>query len=143
MRRKGAPRRDRWLSMAEVAELMQVPKADREQRRLHVRRLLRRLEKRDGTSYLRRFGPGRGKLYVAVSALEQLMPWDPGTLGRMRGDVDATAVRVTRLERRVTGHDRELEKLRSIGIKSAELAAAVGQYLGSKADKNRSPSADP
>ncbi len=75
MRRKGPPRRDRWLSMTEVADSMNLESpATPERRREYVRRLIRRLEERDGTVYLRRFGRGRGKLYVAVSALEQLMP---------------------------------------------------------------------
>lgn len=115
------PRRDRWLPMVEVASLMQLPHADKHRRREHVRRAIRRLEQRDGTSYLHRFGPGTGKLYVAVSALEQLMPWDPGTIGAIRGDVDTLGVQMRRVGKRLDGHDRDLEKLRNIQVKAAEL----------------------
>lgn len=114
------PRRDRWLSMAEVADLLKLKHRDRRRRREAVQRLLARLEERDGTRYLRRFGPGRGKLWVSIAALEQLMPWDPGTLTAIRGDVDAHGTRITRLERRVDRHQIDIVKLREASKKAAE-----------------------
>jgi hypothetical protein len=102
-----------------------------------VRRLIRRLESRDGASYLRRFGPGKGKLFVAVSALEQLMPWDPGTLTAIRGDVDGLGIRMKRAEKkidahagRISGHDRDIAKLRAVQEKAAAFAQSVGELLG-------------
>jgi hypothetical protein len=127
------PRRDRWLSMAEVAGLMKLGHKTHRERRQYVRRVIRGLERRDGTSYLRRFGPGNGKLYIAVSALEQLMPWDPGTLTAIRGDVDGLGVRMKRAEKRIDGHDRDIAKLRAVQAKAAEFASAVNDLLGQKA----------
>ncbi len=133
------PRRDRWLSMAEVAHVMGLKSPNPRVRRLRVSRLLRRLERRDGTTYTRRFGPGNGKLYVSVSALEQLMPWDPGTLTAIRGDVGELGTRTKRLERRVAGHDRDLAKLADWQRRSMELLSEMSGFGVSKGIKKESP----
>jgi hypothetical protein len=123
--------------MVEVAGLMKLGRGGIDDRRRYVRRLIRRLEERDRAVYLRRFGSGKGKLYVAVSALEQLMPWDPGTLTAVRGDVDGLGIRMKRAERkieahdgRLSGHDRDLAKLRAVQEKAAAFAQSVGELLG-------------
>lgn len=120
------PRRDRWINMADLAELMKLQQKDRRVRRTHVIRLLRRLENRDGTTYLRRFGGSRNSpLYVSVSALEQLHPWDPGTLSAIRGDLDSVGTRVKRLERRVKVHNREIVRIDGKQRKMVELLSEI------------------
>ena len=126
-------KRDRWLSMVEVAELMKLPHQNVQERRRYVRRAIRRLEQRDGTRYLRRFGVGRNsKLFVAVSALEQLMPWDPGTLTAMRGQIGELGVRTKRLERRVDGHQKDITKLHDWTKRFAGMVEELPSLLGPK-----------
>lgn len=75
-------RRDRYLKLIEVAELMKLTQPNRAERRRYVRRAIRRAEKRDGCRYTKREGK---YLYVSVTALESLMPYNAETytaLGR-------------------------------------------------------------
>lgn len=127
--------RERRFSLAEVAALMKLQHANSRERRRYVRRLLRRLEQRDRTRYLHRDNE-RGKLYVTVSALEHLMPWDAGTLTKMRGDLDVIGTRVKRVERRVKKHDRHLEKLQEWQRRSAELLTEIATFGGPKGARN-------
>lgn len=127
-------RRDRRFSMTEVAALLKLTNKGAKERRRHVKRLLRRLEKRDGARYLHSDTPG-GKLYVSLSALEQLMPWDPGTLSKMRGDLDVLGTRMTRVERRVTITEKDIVKLHDFQSRAAELLADVANWQGPKGGK--------
>lgn len=127
-------RRDRRLSLTEVAALMKLEHESQRERRRYVRRLIRRLETRDQTRYLHRDSP-RGKLYIPLSAIERLMPWDPGTLAALRGNVDALGVRIKRVERRVTKHDQHIAKLHEWQSRSAELLRDIqtfGEPKGAK-----------
>lgn len=130
-------RRDRYLTLLEVADLLKLPHQEKDDRRRVVRRMLRRLEIRDGVSYMRTVGrPGPGsRLFVPVSALEQLTPWDAGTLTAMREDIDGLGVRVKRAERRIDGHDRDISDLRLIAQKSAELSEVVSRVVSRSAPK--------
>jgi hypothetical protein len=133
MRGGAARRRDRYLSMAEVATLLPPPKPKEDGQphdpaylRQRVWRLIRRLERRDRTTYLRTFGEGENaKLWVAVSALEQLMPWDPGTLTALRGDLDALGTRTKRLERRV---DQQQNDIANLSKWTKEFAEIIGRH---------------
>lgn len=111
--------------MAEVAELMKVPQQARAERRRYVRRLIRRLETRDGQPYLQTFGKGRGRLYVAVTALERLMPWDPGTLSAIANDVTNLGNRMKRVERQVVAHERDIRQLFDLQQDAAELLQKI------------------
>lgn len=109
----GAPRR--WLKLAAVADLMRVEHTDPHYRVQYVRRLLRRLEERDGTAYLRRFGAGRGNLYVSPAALEQLDPYSPGAVGKIKDEVTSVKADQGELRRQVNAHGARilsLEKFR-------------------------------
>lgn len=114
--------RSRRFSLLEVADFLEVPKdLPRHERRRRARRWIRRLERRDGRRYLYREGKGRtSPLYATVAALEQLAPWDPGTLTAIRADVDAHGTHLKRLDRRVTGHDRLLSRYAQAIVKNAE-----------------------
>jgi len=110
---KGARRN---LSLAEVAVLMNIEHPDPAYRRQFVWRLLRRLEKRDGTAYMRRLGPGKGKLVVSPRALEQLAPYSPAAVTKLAEDVAQTKQEVLVIRRQVNAHGakiRELEKARA------------------------------
>lgn len=102
----------KWLSLAQVAQLMQIEHPSRHYRVQYVRRLLRRLELRDGTAYLRRFGDGkRGRLWVSPSALEQLEPHSPAAMGKLREDVDENREETRAIQRKVNAHGSRIVKL--------------------------------
>lgn len=130
--------RTRRFSMLEVADLMQLKNRGAKERRRHVKRLIRRLEKRDGATYLHADTPG-GKLYVTLAALEQLMPWDRGTLSKMRGDLDELGTRVTRVERRVTITEKDISKLSDFQRRAAELLADVASWQVPKGGRKGAP----
>ena len=136
-------RRDRYLTLLEVADLMKVPhrekppREDQRLRRQDAYRMVRALEKRDGVPYMRSRGPRRpgSRLFVSVAAVEQLAAWDPGTLTAMREDIDVVAVQVRRAERRLDGHDRDITALKLIQQKAAEFADAVNMALTQSASQ--------
>lgn len=74
------PRRDRWLSLVEVAAIMKLAHPKRDERRRYVRRAIRRAEQRDGCRYTKRVGKA---LYVSVQALETLLPYDAETFTQL------------------------------------------------------------
>lgn len=102
-------RADRWISMAELAQLFDLKNQNPRHRRQYVRRLIRGLEKRDGRAYLQRFSDTKGKLWIAVSTVERLLPWDAGTLSALRRDVDSLGGRIVRAEGKIEKHGRKLE----------------------------------
>jgi hypothetical protein len=109
------PAPKRWLKLARVADLMAIEHQNRHYRVQYVRRLLRRLEARDGTAYLRRFGSGRSNLYVSPVALEQLEPYSPTALGKLREDVEELREEQGAIKLQVNGQGsriRDLEKAR-------------------------------
>lgn len=140
-RRRRRPRRDRWLSLLELAQKLELAQPDPRVRRIYVQRVLARLGQRDGTTYLKRFGPGRGKLYANMAVLELLDPDDPAMPGRMRADIDQLGSRVGRLERSDKRQNAQLANLHEAGTKLAEAFEALtraGSQNGSKTD-HRSP----
>lgn len=101
---------DRLLSMAEVADLMKLPPGSPHARAEKVRRMVRRMEKRDGIGYLRRVGR---KWFVSIATIEQLAPWDPGTLGQLRSDVDDLRHDLHVQTRRINDHASFIRKQRN------------------------------
>jgi hypothetical protein len=130
--------RNRRFSMLEVADLMQLKNRGAKERRRHVKRLIRRLERRDAASYLHADTPG-GKLYVTLAALEQLIPWDRGTLAKMRGDLDELGTRVKRVEKRVTVTEKDIVRMGEFQKRAAELLADVANWRGQKGAKRGQP----
>lgn len=113
----------RYLSMAEVADLMKLPPASARRRAEKVRRLIERMSERDGTEYLKRIGR---RYYVSTAALEQLLPWEPGTLHQLREDVDDLRAEVTEQNRRLNDHGAQLRRQREINghlLKAMQLNA--------------------
>lgn len=100
----------KWLKLSEVADLMGVKHEDPRERRRVVRRMFRRLEKRDGVQYLHRDSNG-GWLRVSVERIEQLLPWEPGTVSGIRRDMGTINGQIRDLTRRTNGHGARIRKL--------------------------------
>lgn len=119
-------RADRWLKLSEVADLMGLKHPRQKHRVEYVRRLVRQLEQRDGTEYAKRFSDKpNAPMWIAMSVIEKLMPWDPSTVSAIRADVEEIGSRIKRAERRIDTHDRELSKHREWQKKAAELLASI------------------
>jgi hypothetical protein len=130
--------RDRWLSLTELAELLkdQHPKLaslNRHNLRRYVRRLVQRLERRDGEDYTRRVG-GRREVQVSLLALETLRPYDAKAFTELGIDVAQLVQQARGFSRRLNGHGsrlREAEKRLSAVEKKQRLTA---QYLAEIAE---------
>jgi hypothetical protein len=99
------PRRDRWLTLIEVAEIMKLAHPNRDERRRYVRRAIRRAEQRDGCAYTKRVGKS---LYVSVTALETLLPFDADTFTKLGRSVADIAQIQRELRRQLNGHGSRL-----------------------------------
>lgn len=120
------PRRDRWLSLVEVASIMKLTQPKREERRRYVRRAIRRAEERDGCSYTKRVGKC---LYVSVMALETLMPYDAETFTRLGRSVADMAQIQREHGRQINGHGSRIRAVEKTTKNLLERDAAVSRAL--------------
>ena len=101
------PRRDRWLTLVQVAELLKLTHATKAARRRHVLRLIRGVEYRTRTQLARRFG---NRLYVSVNALEALLPITEN-MAELERQMGAIRQNQDSLNRKVNGHGSRIRKL--------------------------------
>lgn len=128
------PRRDRWLSLIDVAAIMKLAHPKRDERRRYVRRAIRRAEQRDGCRYTKRVGKS---LYVSVQALETLLPYDAETFTQL-GQSVAQIAQVQRLHTRQLNDHGSKHRAVAKSIKSLEEHRAlvdnalegIGKVLG-------------
>ncbi len=116
---------DRLLSMAEVADLMKLPPGSPHERARKVRRMVRRMERCEGAVYLRRVGR---KWFVSMAAVELLSPWDPGTLGQLRSDVDDLRHNLHVQTRRINDHASFIRKQRHFNKLVAQVVKASNEF---------------
>jgi hypothetical protein len=103
--------KSRYLSLAEVATLLEVDKPTQRAKNLYVRRLFRKLERRDRTVYLHQFGKPGAKLLVCVDDLSRLDPHNPSTIQAIRKDLDDLEHENNELRRRVARLERFAERV--------------------------------
>lgn len=127
-----SPRRDRWLSMREVAELLEkthsrLHKLSRKRRLEYVRRVIRRAERRDCERYTRRVGRD---LYLSRNALETLLPWDADSLTNIERNVSELAQKQRDLKRQLNGHGSRINSLEEKHRLTTEYLAALQRVDG-------------
>jgi hypothetical protein len=135
-------RRDRWLSLWEVGELMRkrFPRLEGHNRaalRRYVARCLRRTEARDDVRYSRLH---RGRLYVSISALESMLPLDEQVLVRIERDQVELAQLHRHLRKQVNsqgGRIQNLEKWRELTTRYLADAQALVGISGSEVGHDR------
>ena len=127
--RRPKPRADRWLTLLQVAERLDLTEKTPAERRRIVRRLFRKLEQQHHRKFLRSWGTGGegSRLYVSLEAIELAMPWNPGPIGEMRSEVDGHAHRIRKLEDGQTEHARKIKRLVEFQRRAAELLADIGR----------------
>jgi DNA-binding transcriptional MerR regulator len=81
-----------WMTVPQAARLAGVPVRTM-RRRLHI------LDRRSGGHVLRRYGPGRSKIWVHYKALLHELRSDPEIMGEQLATLES---RLSELERRVT-----------------------------------------
>ena len=107
------PRRDRWLSLLEVAELLsrelpRIATLSRKRRREYVLRLVRRVEKRDDDRISKLVGRA---WYVSRNAVDALQRWEPEALSELERAVEDLHAKSKEQERRINGHGSRLRTL--------------------------------
>ncbi len=131
------PRRDRWLSLLEVADLLarELPRIgtlSRKRRREYVLRLVRRVEKRDEDRISKRVGRC---WYVSRNAVDALQRWEPEALSELEKAVEHLHAKSKEQDRRINGHGSRLRTLE-------EKQRLADQYLtGMAVLERRSPAA--
>lgn len=119
---------DRSLSLTEVADLLQLKHSSQARRREHVMRLFRRLERTQGKPFLHSHSP-RGKLFVRLSAIEELHRWHPGGSQQLRRDLDDLSVEVRHLGKKQNAHGARLRQLERFKIATAQYLAEIGSVM--------------
>lgn len=133
------PRRDRWLSIADVTDIVlqrsnkvaeQIRKLPRRYQVQHVRRLVLRAERRDEEQITKRIS---GDIYVRLAAVELLLPVDVATITNLELGQRNQATETRKLWRHVGSHGsalREHEKrLRKVEKKQVILARAQAELV--------------
>lgn len=108
-----SPRRDRWLSLLEVARLLDAhtPKLgqlSRKRRREHVLRLVRRVERRDGGQISKRVGR---EWFVSRNAVDALQQWEPEALSELERAVEHLHAKTKHHDRQINAHGSRLRVL--------------------------------
>lgn len=107
------PRRDRWLSLLEVATLLDrhAPKLatlTRKRRREHVLRMVRRVERRDGGRISKRVGK---EWFVSRNAVDALQQWEPEALSELERSVANLHAKSRDHDRQINAHGSRIRVL--------------------------------
>lgn len=105
-----SPRRDRWLSLFEVARLLDphtpnLAKLSRKRRREYVLRLVRRCERRDGNAISKRVGR---ECFVSRNAVDALQQWEPEALSELERAVEHLHAKMKQHDRQINAHGSRL-----------------------------------
>jgi nuclear transport factor 2 (NTF2) superfamily protein len=104
------PRRDRWLSLMEVAELIgrhnkRVLALSRKRRREHVLRLVRRVERINEQRIAKRVGR---EWFVSRNYVDALQQWEPEALSELEQNVASIKQKQEAQQRQINGHGSRL-----------------------------------
>lgn len=108
-----SPRRDRWLSLLDVARLLdahspKLARLSRKRRREHVLRLVRRCEKRDGNPISKRVGR---EWFVSRNAVDALQQWEPEALSELERAVEHLHAKTKQHDRQINSHGSRIRML--------------------------------
>ncbi len=108
-----SPRRDRWLSLLEVADLLareipRIAQLSRKARRQHVLRLVRRCERRDGERLSKRVGR---EWFVSRNGVDALQKWEPEALTELQREVAHLHQKQRDQQRQINGHGSRITTL--------------------------------
>jgi len=106
-------RKDRWLSLLEVADLLareipRIAELSRKRRREHILRLVRRCERRDGERMSKRVGR---EWFVSRNAVDALQRWEPEALSELQRSVEHLHAKTREHGRRINAHGSKLREL--------------------------------
>lgn len=132
------PRRDRWLSLLEVAALLdslepRLSKLSKRERRRWVRRIAQRAERRDSERYTKRVGR---ELYVSRNAVETLMPWSPEQLSELERNQARLVQNHKALQRQVNGHGARIKNLEEWRRLATAFVASTQALIGPGSDQH-------
>lgn len=118
------PRKDRWLSLLEVADLLareipRIAKLSRKRKREYVLRNVRRVEKRDGETISKLVGR---EWFVSRNSVDALQQWEPEALSELQRSVEDLHDKTRDHARRINAHGSKLREL-------AEKQRLADEYL--------------
>lgn len=128
------PRRDRWLSLLEVASLLGrhrqelLAKSKRLQRR-HVLRLVRQCERRDGSRISRRVGR---QWFVSRNAIDALQQWEPESLSELERSVEDLHAKVKEHGRRLNAHGADIRNLKAEQQLARDYLSGMARLKGTR-----------
>ncbi|HEY3496023.1 MAG TPA: hypothetical protein VGK73_15100 [Polyangiaceae bacterium] len=107
-----SPRRDRWLSLLEVAnllarELPRLAELSRKSRRRHVLRIVQRCERRDGERLSKKIGR---EWFVSRNAVDALQKWEPEALTELQREVAHLHQKAREQQRQMNGYGSKLRE---------------------------------
>jgi hypothetical protein len=122
------PRKDRWLSLLEVANLLAraIPRLSEmtvKRRREYILRLVRRVERRDDERISKRVGR---EVFVSRNAVDALQKWEPEALSELQRSVAHLHEKSKEHTRRINDHGSKLREL-------AEKQRLADQYIAGMA----------
>lgn len=137
------PRRDRWLSLLEVAEVIakehpRIAALSQRRKREHVRRLIRRVERVQGERLSKRVGR---ELWVSRNGADALRKWDPSSLDELGRAVSDLHQKQREQQRQLNGHGAKLREHRGRLTNLEEKQRAADMYLQAIARIDRSGNA--
>jgi len=122
------PRRDRWFLLIELADILKPnhPKLEamsRPTRRKYIYRLIRSLERRNGTQYAKRVGRA---LYVSRRAVEDLLPQETlKSIDELESNQIELASEHRKLKSQVNDHGARIRKLEKKQQLTSEYLAKI------------------
>lgn len=119
-----SPRKERWLSLLEVATLLKLDQQHPARRRRYVLRFIRRVEARTQEKISKLFG---NRVYVSLRAVEMLVPHDTEALVNVERDLAALGQKHRELARKVRGHGSRLRKLETAQQHTTDYLAKMAE----------------
>jgi hypothetical protein len=107
MKRRPVVRRERWLSLVEVADLLKLTQPNRAARRRAALRIVRMAEHLNETKLTKRFG---NKVYVSNVMVETLFPLSEDRVFNVESSLAELSQKHRALDRKVTNHGARIGK---------------------------------
>lgn len=108
MRHRPIVRRERWLSLVEVADLLKMTQTNRAARRRAALRVVRMAERLNETRLTKRFG---NKVFVSTVMVETLFPLGQDRIFNVEAGLAQLAQKHRALDRKVIGHGSRIAKV--------------------------------
>jgi hypothetical protein len=131
-----SPRRDRWVRLYELGQLLQkkdkrLEKLGRRALRQHAHRVVLEFEDMHGERITKKW---RSRLYVSVGALDALLPLDEQVISRVERNQAEANQKIKALERQTNAHGSRIRTLERWRELTTEYVANISKLVGLETD---------